>query len=346
MTNSNRNALAFSIVPSPKHDLAGHPENAGRFKYFDMLREMALRESLLELQGTSAPLSAIHAVHPQSYLDFLLQAVEHGPTFIDHGETYVTPASFEAALNAAGATLDLLEAVISGRARAGFALVRPPGHHAAATTAMGFCLLNNVAIAARQAQKRGCQRVMIVDFDVHHGNGTQALLESNPHVLYVSTHQSGIYPGSGQLHDAGPERGNASVVNIPLPARAGDRAFESITQRVFGPLAERFSPDILLISAGFDAHWRDPLAELQLSAAGYHRMASLLAEIAQEHCDGRVLVVLEGGYDPEALVYSVMAVIQGLRGDELQDDPLGPARFPESDAESVIELVCSVHGLS
>ncbi len=345
MPKSSRGTFAYTIVASPDHDLAGHPENPGRFQHFNLLRQFAQEENLLEVQASSAPMEAVTAVHPQSYLDALLKAIEASPAYIDYAPTYVTPASFDAALKSAGGTLNVLDAVLLGNARAGFALVRPPGHHTTADTAMGFCLINNIAVAARQAQKQGYQRLMIVDIDVHHGNGTQAIFESDPDVLYISTHQSGSYPGTGQLNDIGPESGNASVVNIPLPARAGDAAFEAVTQRVIIPLAARFVPDLLLISAGFDAHWRDPLAGLQLSTAGYHRLASLLAEMAEEHCDGKILVVLEGGYDPEALVYSVMAVIQGLRGAAQPDDPLGPARFAETDVSSLIDSVLSLHGI-
>ncbi len=344
MAKSNKETFAYTIIPSPGHDLASHPENSGRFQQFDLLRQLALKEELLEVQFSPAPLEAITAVHPQSYLDALLRAVEDSPAYIDYAPTYITPASFEAALNSAGGTLNVLESVLLGRARSGFAIGRPPGHHATPTKAMGFCLLNNVAIAARQAQEQGCQRVMIVDIDVHHGNGTQAIFEHDPEVLYVSTHQSGIYPGTGLLNDMGPDD-NGSVVNIPLPARAGDATFETIAQQVIKPLAARFVPELLLISAGFDAHWRDPLGGLQLSTAGYHRVASLLMEIAEEHCEGKVIVVLEGGYDPEALVYGVMAVIQGLRGADFPDDPVGPAPFPESDASSVIQSVLTLHDL-
>jgi acetoin utilization deacetylase AcuC-like enzyme len=346
MPKSNEGSFAYAIVPSPGHDMASHPENAGRFMHFDLLRQLALDEGLLEVQITPAPMEAITVVHPQSYLDTLLKAIEESPVYIDYAPTYVTPASFEAALNSAGATLNVLDAVLEGRARAGFSIGRPPGHHATATRAMGFCLLNNVAIAARQAQKQGLQRVMIVDIDVHHGNGTQAILEHDPDVLYVSTHQSGIYPGTGVMNDIGPDADNATVANIPLPARSGDSTFETVIQQVIKPLAARFVPEILLISAGFDAHWRDPLAGLQLSTAGYHRLASMLAEIADEHCAGRVIVVLEGGYDPEALLHSVIAVIQGLRGSGMPDDPLGPAPFPDADASSVIQSVLALHDLA
>jgi len=346
MPESSSGKFFYTIVSSPGHNLAGHPENAGRFKRFDLLRELAENEGLEEVESTPASLEAVTSVHPQNYLEALREAVEQGPAYIDYAPTYVTPASYEAAFNAAGGTLNILDSLLLGEKRTGFALVRPPGHHATSARAMGFCLFNNVAIAARYCQKQGFQRVMIVDIDVHHGNGTQAIFESDPDVLYVSTHQSGIYPGTGMLEDTGLGEGTGSVVNIPLPARAGDAAFERICDRILAPLAERFSPAVLLISVGFDAHWHDPLAGLQLSCAGYHMLASKLAHIAGVHCRGNVLAVLEGGYDPEALAHGVVAVIQGLRGAAKPDDPLGVSPMPEADASALIDAVVSLHNLA
>jgi acetoin utilization deacetylase AcuC-like enzyme len=346
MPESSNAQFVYTIVPSPDHDLASHPENAGRFNRFDLLRELAEKEGFLEVESSLAPMDTVTAVHPPSYLDALREAVEEGPAYIDYAPTYVTPASFDAALHAAGGTLNVLESVLNGQKQGGFALVRPPGHHATATRAMGFCLFNNVAIAARHCQKLGFQRVMIVDIDVHHGNGTQDIFENDPNVLYVSTHQSGIYPGTGQLDETGIYDGKGSVVNIPLPARAGDAAFENVADRILAPLAKRFTPSALLVSVGFDAHWNDPLASLQLSCSGYHMLASKLAKIASEHCAGNILAVLEGGYDPEALVHSVIAVIQGMRGAQVPDDPLGASPLTETDVSPLIDAVAALHNLA
>ncbi len=346
MPESRNGHFVYTIVPSPDHDLASHPENAGRFNRFDLLRELADKEGFLEVESSPAPLDAVTAVHPPSYLDALREAVKEGPAYIDYAPTYVTPASFDSALDAAGGTLNVLESILKGQGNGGFALVRPPGHHATATRAMGFCLFNNVAIAARHCQKLGFQRVMIVDIDVHHGNGTQDIFENDPDILYVSTHQSGIYPGSGQLDETGIYDGEGSIVNIPLPARAGDTAFEYVADGILAPLANRFSPSVLLVSIGFDAHWNDPLASLQLSCSGYHMLASKLANIVSEHCPGNILAVLEGGYDPEALVHGVIAVIQGLRGKPVPEDPLGAAPLPETDASVLIDAVVALHGLA
>lgn len=345
MPESGSGKFFYTIVPSPGHDLAGHPENAGRFDRFNLLRELARSEGLVEVENVPAPLEAVTCVHPSSYLDALREAAAEGPAYIDYAPTYVTPASFDSALNATGGTLNVLDAVLSEPMQGGFALIRPPGHHSTATRAMGFCLFNNVAVAARHCQKQGLRRVMIVDLDVHHGNGTEAIFENDPDVLYVSTHQSGIYPGTGQLDHIGRGDGEGSIVNIPLPPRAGDAAFEQVADRIMTPLAEKFSPAVLLISVGFDAHWNDPLASLQLSCRGYHMLASKLARIAADHCEGRVLAVLEGGYDPEALVHGVIAVIQGLRGAPTPDDPLGASPMSESDASALIDAVSLMHDL-
>jgi acetoin utilization deacetylase AcuC-like enzyme len=316
------------------------------------------RFSLLEqiLQSSSAPATRrlepkrarpedLGAVHPMNYLEALRDACAEGPGYIDYAPTYVTTESFEAALDAAGGTLQVVEAVAAGAATAGLAIVRPPGHHATPTRAMGFCLLNNVALAARRAQELGLRRVMIVDLDVHHGNGTQAATETDPDILYLSTHQMGIYPGSGQVDDTGAGPGVGSVVNIPLPGGAGDQAFARIAERVIAPLAERFSPQILLVSAGFDAHWRDPLAGLQLTIGGYHSLGRILAELARSHCEGRMVVALEGGYDPQVVAQGVFAFALAIAGRELEQDALGAGPRPEPEVTDLLDRVAQTHRL-
>lgn len=335
--------LAYTLVPSPEHNLASHPENVDRFRHFGRILETPFADRLLSIAPQQADEADLTAVHPLNYLQALEQAAARGPGYIDYAPTYVTPASYRSALEAAGSTLKVSEAVIGGQAEAGFALVRPPGHHATPTRPMGFCLLNNIAIATRRAQAHGLRRVMIVDFDVHHGNGTQEFFEEDPSVLYVSTHQAGIYPGSGALSDIGSGEGRGSVVNLPLPAGAGDLAFAQITEQLIEPLADRFRPEMLLVSAGFDAHWRDPLAGLQLSAEGYYHLAAQLRGVAEKWCQGRVVFALEGGYDPEALIGGVLACLYGLAGEPSPDDPLGPARDPEPDISRLLENAAAIH---
>ena len=290
-------------------------------------------------------MSVVTAIHPPSYISGLEQAASQGPGFLDHGDTYVTKASYQAALEAVGGALKVVQSVIDGQARSGFALVRPPGHHTSATRPSGFCLLNNIAIAARYVQSLGYTRVLIFDFDVHHGNGTQDLFEKDPNVLYISTHQYGIYPGTGSIHETGSGEGSGSVVNIPLPARAGDQAFITITSQLIKPIANLFQPDILLISAGFDAHWNDPLASLQLSTTGYHQLGSSLLLMAEELCEGRIVYFLEGGYDPDDLMDNVLAILYSLAKESLPVDRLGSAPFPEVSIDKVIETLQALHGI-
>ncbi len=335
--------LAVSLVPSPEHALAGHPEAPGRFAGLSALLDGFEGATLLRLAPAEGARRAAALVHDGAYLERLQAACRRGPALIDPAPTYVTPASFESALHAAGGALAVLEAIESGRAAAGIALVRPPGHHAPADQAMGFCLLNNVAIAARSARQFGFPRILIVDFDVHHGNGTQAITESDPDLLFVSTHQEGIYPGTGHWRETGSGAGEGSVVNVPLPPGAGDAAFDLIASRLLAPLARRHRPDLILVSAGFDAHWRDPLAGLQLTIGGYHRVVRHLISLAGELAGGRIVFVTEGGYDPEVVTEGVSAILSGLADRPKSADRLGPAPLPEPGVEDLISRIAELH---
>ncbi|MEJ2551389.1 MAG: histone deacetylase [Anaerolineales bacterium] len=342
---SHSNSSLYTLVSSPDHMLEGHPESPRRFQFFDQIFTPPLSESLRYIEPVSADLGAVTSVHPENYVQALEQAAQQGPAFVDYGDTYVTPASYQAALLAAGGLLEIVSRVAGGEAKRGFALVRPPGHHATFTKAMGFCLLNNIAIAARHAQSLGMERVLIVDFDVHHGNGTQDIFERDPQVFYLSTHQSGIYPGTGFVEETGIDAGENTIVNVPLPPRAGDEAFARIFMEILEPLCEHVTPDLILVSAGFDAHWNDPLAGLQLTTSGYHRLAELLKSYADVYSMGRIVYCLEGGYDPEALRDNVRAVLLATQDLALEDDRLGPAPFPEPTINSLVERIRSQHSL-
>ncbi|MEJ2209668.1 MAG: histone deacetylase [Anaerolineae bacterium] len=332
-----------------EHDLRGHPENQQRLK--TILRVLETHEMLPRLVPIEAhPISAerLQRVHTPGYIAQVQRVARQGGGHLD-ADTYVRPASYDAALMAAGGLVEATRAVLDGEVDNAFALVRPPGHHALAGRGMGFCLFNNVAIAARYAlAERGLERVLIVDFDVHHGNGTQAEFEADPAVMYVSTHQYPYYPGTGHWRETGVGQGQGSIVNVPLPGGVGDEGFRRIFHEVIGPAAWRFQPQLILVSAGYDAHWDDPLAYLQLSIGGYMSSARALYDLAAELCQGRLVFTLEGGYHQEALGYSILNTFAVLLGDEGWDlvDPLGPSPRGERPIDDVIEQVRQVHNLN
>jgi acetoin utilization deacetylase AcuC-like enzyme len=340
-----RPPVAFTVVASLAHLDPTHPEHPRRLEALSEAAAGAFGDSLLLIQAAPADEDRVRAVHLQAHLDFLRRACQQAPAIIDFAPTYVATDSFRCALEAAGGTLAVLQAVLDGRAGSGFAAIRPPGHHATPGRAMGFCLLNNTAIAARAAQRAGLERVMIVDFDVHHGNGTQEAFEEDQTVLYLSTHQQGIYPGTGRLEERGTGSAQGFTVNLPLPAYAGDDAFAEIADDFLLPLAERFSPDLLLISAGYDGHWLDPLASLQLTTRGFHHLSQALVSIARSHCKGRALFVLEGGYDPAVVREGILASIAAMTGDPPPLDRLGQAPVAPSDVAQVLRAARVLHGL-
>ena len=213
---------------------------------------------------------------------------------------------------------------MSGRARNAFAVVRPPGHHAEPDQAMGFCLLNNAAIAAEAARRAGAARVLIVDWDVHHGNGTQDIFAARDDVLYMSVHQYPFYPGTGAAREVGGGAGRGATVNCPLPGGQGDADYGVVFHDLFLPAARAFRPDLVIVSAGFDAHARDPLAGMRVSERGFAAMASVLAELADEACGGRLALMLEGGYDLAALTASVRATLEVMAGRREDFGPGGP----------------------
>jgi acetoin utilization deacetylase AcuC-like enzyme len=344
--------LTLVSVPSEHHTFSDHPERPARVAaVLAALAVSPLRERLSRLEPVPATPEQVTRVHMPEYVAALKHAVTGPPHAIEPAPTYVTPQSFDSALLAVGGAIQAVEAALAPPAQPGevsgaVALVRPPGHHCLPGAAMGFCLLNNVAIAARHAQARGAAKVMIVDIDLHHGNGTQAAFEDDPSVLCLSTHQAGLYPHeSGQEREMGRGAGEGYTLNVPLPPGAGDQAYERVCEDLIRPAADRFGPDLLLVSAGYDAHWRDPLGNLQLSARGYGHMVQALRNIALHHCGGRIALVLEGGYDLRALPACVLASLGALLGDEALPDPVGPAGHAEPDVRPLISRLRSRHGL-
>jgi acetoin utilization deacetylase AcuC-like enzyme len=292
---------------------AGHPERPERLTAIrDHLAGRGLLQPLLQIRPASCPIDRLARVHDTAYIDAIRRACERAPARLDP-DTAVSEGSWEAALLSAGGALAACDAVVSRRARAAFVCTRPPGHHAERARAMGFCLFNNVAVAARYLQDaHGLERVAIVDWDVHHGNGTQEIFEADGSVFYFSTHQYPFYPGSGAAGETGRGEGRGSTLNVPLPPGAGDREYLAVFRDRLRPALDRFRPDVILISAGFDAHRSDPLAGMSLTEEGYAGMTAVVRDAAQAHGRGRLVSLLEGGYDLQALAASVEAHLRAL----------------------------------
>ena len=330
-----------------EHDEPGHPENRGRLEQtMRHLEDSQLLGRMTRLEPRDATVDELSAVHRPAYIDRVRSAAETGRGWLDP-DTYVGARSYDAAVRAAGGLLCAVDAVLAGEVDNAFALVRPPGHHAVADRAMGFCLFNNVAIAARHAlQQHGLDQVLIVDFDLHHGNGTQEAFYEENHVLYFSTHQYPYYPGTGHWQETGRGVGKGYTVNVPLPAGVGDAGYRQVLNQVLVPVAGRFRPQLILASAGYDAHWSDPLGMMLLSVAGYANIAGTLTGLASELCDGRLVLTLEGGYNLEALSLCIAATLSVMLGDEEVQDPLGPAVRREQSVDDVISAVKREHELS
>jgi acetoin utilization deacetylase AcuC-like enzyme len=306
------------LVTSPlflKHETGtDHPERPERLTWIlEHLSKTGLMDRLLRIDPRPAERPWIERVHEAAYVDRVRETCASGAPVIDSMDTAIVPASYEAALLAAGAGVAMAEAILGGRARNGMALVRPPGHHAERSIAMGFCLFNNIAILARWLQNAGAaERVLIVDWDVHHGNGTQHMLEEDPSVFYFSIHQWPYYPGTGSARERGRGRGEGTTLNVPAPPGWGDEEYLRAFEEILAPAALDFDPDFVLVSAGFDAHRRDPLAMMRVTEEGYRGMTRTVMRLAGECCEGRVVSLLEGGYDREALPRSVAAHLEAL----------------------------------
>jgi acetoin utilization deacetylase AcuC-like enzyme len=294
------------------HDTGyGHPERADRLRAIDDALAAPAFKTLKREEAPLADLAAIERLHPKAYVEMIrasIPAKDH--KFLDM-DTVVSPGSWDAALRATGASLYAVDQVMAGKADNAFCAVRPPGHHAEPSRAMGFCMFNSVAIAALHARAaHGAERVAVIDFDVHHGNGTQAAFWSDRDLFYGSTHQMPLFPGTG----ARDETGVGNIFNAPLkPGDDGDDFRDAYERRIF-PALEAFAPDFLLVSAGFDAHLKDPLANLRLLESDFAWITEKLLEAAEKHCGGKLVSTLEGGYDLEALASSTAIHVQTLMG--------------------------------
>ncbi len=290
----------------------GHPERPERAQVMDGVASRWRARGGEVVAPRAATHEQLERVHDPLYVQRISELRDRAVAL--DPDTYTSPESYEVALLAAGAAIDAVERAMSGAHIYTLAMVRPPGHHAEHAHAMGFCLFNNVAVAAAHARHAlGASRVAIVDYDVHHGNGTQHIFEADPSVLYISTHQYPYYPGTGAADEVGVRAGEGFTVNLPLEAGSTDADFEHIFDRVALPVLRQFKPDVILVSAGFDAHQRDPLAMMRATEAGFAAMTTALRTVADEMCRGRLALVTEGGYDLTALDASLQAVVEALQ---------------------------------
>lgn len=318
------------------HFERGHPESPERVEAVCQgLERAGLWQPYARLEPLPLGMDFLERVHTHSYLR-TLQCASQNAAHLDM-DTYTTNASWQLALNAAGGAVAVAQAVWRGESQTGFALTRPPGHHATANRGMGFCLLNNIALAAeflRTQPLAGAgnpQRLAIVDLDLHHGNGTQDIFWRRADVFYISTHQSPLYPGTGGLQEIGAGAGEGATANLPFPPGSGDACFRAAMQEIILPLLERFAPQMLLVSVGFDPHWRDPLGYLALSAGCYGELIAQLVEWSKLRCAGKVALFLEGGYDLQAGQACAQAWVSALLGQPWQD-PIGPSLRQETSA--------------
>ncbi len=295
------------------HDTTdNHPEHSDRLRAVMAALDVSDFDALQRIDAPLASDEQILRVHPRSHINAIEMAAQHAgtgsPVFLD-ADTVLSTGSYQAAQRAAGAVCAAVDAVLSGAAGNAFCGVRPPGHHAEPAKAMGFCLFNNVAIGARHAQQHAdVNKVAIIDFDVHHGNGTQAVFQDDPSCFYASSHQSPLYPGTG----AADETGVGNILNVPLAEGAGTTDIKAAYEGQIIPALEEFAPDMLFVSAGFDAHEADPLAGLSFTTEDYTWLTDVLCRFAAEQCQGRLVSVLEGGYNLQALADSVSVHVQTL----------------------------------
>jgi len=329
-----------------KHDTGQHPENARRLEaIMSHLEQTGLKQELTPINPRPATIEELSLVHHEQHISNVREVAQGGGGWLDL-DTVASPDSYDAALYAAGGLIEAVEAVMSGEVNSVFALVRPPGHHAVPRQAMGCCLFNNIAVAAKYALAR-CERILIVDFDVHHGNGTQEAFYDNPQVAYISTHQYPHYPGTGRVEETGSGAGRGTTVNIPLPGGCGDAEYQQVFEQIIVPVAGRFAPQLIMVSAGYDPHWADQLAMMQVSVTGFARMVETIKGLADEMCNGRLVFTLEGGYNFTALAASVKATFDVLLGNSNIEDPLGqpPRRFAVPDIASLIKEIKEIHNL-
>jgi acetoin utilization deacetylase AcuC-like enzyme len=339
-------AMGVGYVYDPiflQHVTGNHPESPARLvAIMEYLQRTGLLRRLVAIPAVLATTRDLERVHSERMISLVANLSERGGGRIDV-DTWVSRRSFEAALYAAGATIAAVQACLEGKVTSAYALVRPPGHHATPRQSMGFCLFNNVAIAAEWAREvAALPRVCIVDFDVHHGNGTDDRFDVDPSVFYVSLHQYPLYPGTGDWRRPTHVRGVSNNLNIPLPAETGDEGYQRIFETLVVPAVRRFRPELILVSAGYDAHWSDPLATLAISLKTYRYLSETLLSLSRECCPGRLAFTLEGGYDLDVLAHGVGVTFSALLGLD-STDPFGPSGLPEAPVDALINRLADWH---
>jgi acetoin utilization deacetylase AcuC-like enzyme len=303
------------------HNTGIHCENSDRLaNTLNILEETGIKSRLRFISPRQATVDELVLVHAREYISSVETICSRGGGNLD-SDTVLSHASYQAAITAVGGTITATEHVLENKVQSAFSLVRPPGHHATCWRGMGFCVFNNIAIAAKYAvAKYNLNKVLIVDFDVHHGNGTQEAFYTDPSVFYFSTHQFPLYPGTGNIDEIGLRSGHATNMNIPMVAGWGDNEYQAIYEDILAPVAARVKPDLIMVSAGYDAHWADTLASMRMSVDGYTRLAQILTVLAKQLCNSKIVFVLEGGYDLKAMPLSVATTLNVmLEGKGLED---------------------------
>jgi acetoin utilization deacetylase AcuC-like enzyme len=324
-----------------------HVENPKRLlSVWDVMEQAKLTEKLKPLEPLLATREMLRAIHTENLIA-RLERLSQEPrlTMIDQ-DTYALPISYEIARLSAGGVVRAVQAVVNGEADNALTATRPPGHHATPDRSMGFCLLSNIAIGAQYAlDQLGLERVLIVDYDVHHGNGTQDVFYNDDRVLFLSTHQYPFYPMTGTLRETGAHQGLGYTVNVALPSNVGDKGYAQVYESIVWKVARRYQPQLILVSAGFDAHWVDRMGQMRLTLNGYAHLTRELMRMADELCGGKIVFVMEGGYDLTALGHGVRNIAHALLREDVISDPYGEAGGKDPDIGGVIEQVQKIHAL-